>query len=124
MSVKFPGSLGFRQGGAIPTDRSPTGLPGFENSESDVDGARGSRVGIGQVSDFAVNQVDGCFQNFAEGPLVRANLKDVVQSALRPRVVARNPWPFGRDTWHARIGVADEVQDFPAGDPYANPRRR
>jgi len=26
--------------------------------------------------------------------LVRANLKDVVQSAPRPRVVARNPWPF------------------------------
>jgi len=29
----------------------------------------------------------------------------------------------GRDTWHARLGVADEVQDFPLGDPYANPRR-
>jgi hypothetical protein len=48
MSVKFPGSLGFHQGGGLPTDRSPVAPPGFENSETT--GA------ITQLSDNAVYQ--------------------------------------------------------------------
>ena len=43
---------------------------------------------------------------------------DLVESTIL------NPRNIRRDTWHARLGVADEVQDFPVGDPYANARRR